>query len=77
MGKVWSKKSKLFVFPENWHSWHLDDADSYSKLSEFPTINPALGKFGPKKSKLFVLSENWLGTHGILEVQIPNPDIDF
>ena len=36
-----------------------------------------LGKFGPKKSKLFVLSENWLGTHGILEVQIPNPDIDF
>ena len=33
LGKFWSKKSQLFVFPENWHAWHLDDADSYSHNS--------------------------------------------
>ena len=33
LGKFGSKKSKLSVFPENWHAWHLDDADSYSNIS--------------------------------------------
>ena len=28
-------------------------------VSEFPILNPCLGKFGPKKSKLSVLPENW------------------
>ena len=27
------KKSNLFILPENWHTWHLEDADSYSKIS--------------------------------------------
>ena len=33
LGKFGPKKSKLSVFPENWYAWHLDDADSYSKIS--------------------------------------------
>ena len=33
LGKFWSTESKLFVFPESWHSWHLDDADSYFNIS--------------------------------------------
>ena len=59
--QIFVKKSNLFAFPENWHTWHLDDADSYSNISflNFPTLNPFLCKFGPKKSKLFLLSENW------------------
>ena len=28
-------------------------------FSEFPTLNPLLGKFEPKKSKLSILSKNW------------------
>ena len=28
-------------------------------VSEFPILNPSLGKFGPKQSKLFVFPENW------------------
>ena len=27
-------------------------------FSQFPTLNPFLGKFGPKNSKLFILTEN-------------------
>ena len=33
LGKYWSKKSNLFMFRENWHACHLDDADSYSNIS--------------------------------------------
>ena len=32
LGKFGSKKSKLSVFPENWHAWYLDDADSCSEI---------------------------------------------
>ena len=44
-GKFWSKKSKLFIFQQ--------------QFSEFSILNPFLSKFGPKNSKLFVLPENW------------------
>ena len=27
------KKSKLSILPENWHTWCLEDADSYSDIS--------------------------------------------
>ena len=33
LGKFWSKKSKLSLFLENWHTSHLDDGDSYSNIS--------------------------------------------
>ena len=33
LGKFSTKKSNLFVLPENWHTWHLEDADSYSDIS--------------------------------------------
>ena len=32
---------------------------TFQQFSEFPTLNPFLGKFRPKKSKLSVLPENW------------------
>ena len=37
--------------------------------------NPFLGKFGAKKSKLSIKLK--IDTHGISEVQIPNPNVDF
>ena len=60
LGKFEPKKSKLFVLSENWHTWCLKDADSYSNIN-FVKLrqNPFLGEFGPKKSKLSVLSKNW------------------
>ena len=33
LGKFELKKSKLFVFPENWHTQYLKDADSYLYIS--------------------------------------------
>ena len=39
----------------SWRCWFLFQ----HYFSEFPTLNPFLGKFGPKKSKLFILPENW------------------
>ena len=31
--KFGPKKSKLFVLSENWHTWYLEDADTYSDIS--------------------------------------------
>ena len=31
-GQIWAKKSKLSVLTENWHTWYLEDADSYSNI---------------------------------------------
>ena len=59
--KFRSKNSKFSVLSENWHSWYLKDADSFSNIS-FPNVqtkNSFLSKFGPKKWKLSVLSESW------------------
>ena len=33
LGQFVSKRSKLFVLPENWHTWYLKDANSYFNLS--------------------------------------------
>ena len=30
LDKFWPKNSKLFIFTENWHTWYIEDADSYS-----------------------------------------------
>ena len=32
MGKFGPKKSKLFVLSKSWHTWYLEDADSYLKI---------------------------------------------
>ena len=28
-GQIWAKKVKLFVLSKGWHTWYLEDADSY------------------------------------------------
>ena len=33
LGKFGPKKSNLFILLENWHTWYLEDADSYFKIS--------------------------------------------
>ena len=38
---------------------HIQTFFSEISFSEFPTLNPFLGKFGPNKSKLSSLAENW------------------
>ena len=75
LDKFGPKNSKLFILTKNWHTWYIEDADSYSDNSffELPTLNPFLGKFGLKKSKLFVLPENWhtrTCTHSISKMLI-------
>ena len=35
------KKSKLSILAENWHTWYLEDADSYSNTR--PVKSPAFG----------------------------------
>ena len=30
LDKFGSKNSKFFIFTENWHTWYIEDADSYS-----------------------------------------------
>ena len=75
LDKFGPKNSKLFILSKSWHTWYIEDADSYSDNSffELPTLNPFLGKFGLKKSKLFVLPENWhtrTCTHSISKMLI-------
>ena len=33
LDKFGSKNSKLFILTENWHTWYIEDADSYSDNS--------------------------------------------
>ena len=55
------KSQSCSFFPENWHAWHLDNADSWCteylkdadtesrlKFLKFWSQNPFLGKFGPR-----------------------------
>ena len=32
LGNFGPKKSKLSILPENWHTWYLEDADSYFNI---------------------------------------------
>ena len=32
LGRSAPKKSNLFILPENWHTWYLEDADSYFNI---------------------------------------------
>ena len=60
------KSQSCPFFPQNWHAWHLHDADSY--FSEFPTLNPFLANLGQKsQSYLFCLK---IGAHVILRLLI-------
>ena len=65
LGKFEPKKSKLYFLPENWHTWHLGEADSYAyadsysyKLSGFLTINPFLEKLGQASQNCPLCQEN-------------------
>ena len=29
-GQIWAKNSKLFILTKNWHTWYIEDADSFS-----------------------------------------------
>ena len=33
LGKFGPKKSDLSIQPEQWHTWYLEDVDSYSEIS--------------------------------------------
>ena len=75
--QIYTENSKLSVLSENWLSWHIGGADSKSRIrtSKFRPQNPFSGKFGPKiQSCPFYLK---IGTHGILEVPIPNPGLEL
>ena len=53
-GKIWAKKSKFSVLPENWYTWYLEDADSY--------FNICFLNFKPKTNFwaiFWALPENW------------------
>ena len=39
LSKFGPKKSKLLVLPEDWHTWYLEDVDSYSNIS-FLNLEP-------------------------------------
>ena len=59
--KFGPKNSKLSILSENWYTWYLKDADSYSNISflNFKSLFPFWANLGQKKSKLSVLTENW------------------
>ena len=40
------RKSKFSIFPENWHTWYLNDVDSYSNILKPKSI---LGQIWAKK----------------------------
>ena len=65
------------VLSQNWHTWYLKDADSYSNIrilfhqfSKFPTLRLIFGEIWAK-SCLFCLK---IAPHGIsrLRILIPN-----
>ena len=63
--------------PKYWHLWYIGGADSESRLRilKFRPQNPFWANLGRKiKSCPFYLK---IGTHGILEVLIPNPGLEF
>ena len=68
MGKFGPNKSKLSVIIENWHTWYLEDAGSYSNITfmNFQLQIPFWANLNQKvcfKSKLFVLSKSWHTWH--------------
>ena len=61
LGKSGPKKSKLFILSKSWHTWSLEDADSYFNICflNFKLKIHFLAKFGSRKSNLSILPENW------------------
>ena len=71
------KNSKLSVFPENRHTWYLDDADFYSNISflNFQTLTYFwLNLCQTCQSCPFCLK---IGTHGISRMLILIPTLVF
>ena len=73
-GKYGPKKLKLSVLPENWYTWYLEDADSYSDISilNFKTYIHFWANLGQK-------SQSWLtfGMQNISSMLILIPTLDL
>ena len=70
LGKFKLEKSKFSVLPENWHTWYLKDANSYSSISfqNFQSQIYFKVNLGQKsQSCLFCLQ---IGTQNILRMLI-------
>ena len=71
------KNLKLFILTENWHTWYLEDADSYSDIS-FLNFQPKIhfwANLGQKgQSCLFCLK---IGKNGISRMLILIPTLVF
>ena len=70
LAKFVPKKSKLFVLPENWHTWYPKDDDSYSNIS-FLNLQPKIHFWANlvQKSKSCPICLT-VGTHCILRILI-------
>ena len=70
LGKFGSKNSKLSVLPKNWHTWYLEDVDSYSNI-RFQNLQPYIHFWANLCHKitsfLFCLK---ICSHGILRLLI-------
>ena len=64
LAKFGSKKSKLSVFPENWHAWHLGNADSYCNIS-FINFQPKIHFCRIWTKKVNVLQFGWKLAHRV------------
>ena len=54
------KSSTLFVSPENWPTWYLEDADSYFSIFFWISSQKTIfGQICARKVKFFHLPENW------------------
>ena len=72
MGKFGSKKSKLSVLSKSWHTWYLEDPDSYL-TSVFWISKPksVFGQIYSEKVKLSIFAEN--GIQSIMSMLILIP----
>ena len=75
LGKFGPKKSNLSVLPENWHTWYLEDVDSYFNIS-FLNFQPNINVWANvgQKTQSFCLK---IGTNGISRMWILTPLLVF
>ena len=65
----------MSILNKKWHTWYFGGVDSKSRLRFLKSRPHFWPNFGPKFQKCpFCLK---IGAHIILEVLIPNPDLDF
>ena len=60
MDKFWSKNSKIFILTENWHTWYVENADSYSNnIFWIADLKSIFGQIWLKKSKVKAVCLAW------------------